>query len=486
MGRAVFAQQRDILECCAAGAKTRGCFHPIRVQLSANLTQADLLSVIQVTTLKDDLYLFTNRMGDFDHFANIGANVIPVAAQRLADIDDHIQFAAAVLQGLHRFGHFYGGGMPAMGKADRGARFDIAFAEKRRATFEVGRHDANAGRFTGNRDANSMLHLIHREGWAQQGMIDHAGNFFCGEIQSNSAFLNVIRDVGIPAIATARRCIIRRMGKPPLRIASVGEGSADRYLDLDRRYVGGISLNFAVHAKRCGADEVSFLGRLGDDYGERILQELAHEGIDVSHTVLQSGATACQNITLTATRDRVFPPGGYDPGALSGYCLHEDDVRFVQSHNVLATAMFRQVEPLFRQIQSIPFDGWRVADFLDLSDYGKDIAIVERFGEHLTIAFLSGNQELVEQLRAFSRETQCLIVVTLGAEGSLALIHGEPVFQTPAPAQNVLDSTGCGDAFQAAFTVSCWRDGDVRRALHRGAEHAARVLQHYGAIGAAL
>lgn len=283
-----------------------------------------------------------------------------------------------------------------------------------------------------------------------------------------------------------RRCIIRGMGKPPLRIASVGEGTVDHYLDLDQRYIGGISLNFAVHAKRCGAEEVSFLGRLGDDYGKSILLELAREEIDVSHTVLQSGASARQNIALTAGGDRVFPPGGYDPGALSGYCLHENDARFLQSHNVLASAMFQQVEPLFRQIQSIPFDGWRVADFLDLSDYGKDIAIVERYSEHLTIAFLSGNQDLVERLRSFSRGTRCLIVLTLGAEGSVALIHGEPVFQPPAPAPNVLDSTGCGDAFQAAFTVSCWRDGDVRKALHCGAQHAARVLQHYGAIGAFL
>lgn len=285
---------------------------------------------------------------------------------------------------------------------------------------------------------------------------------------------------------TRRRCIIRGMGKPPLRIASVGECTVDQYLNLDRRYMGGISLNFAVHAKRCGAEGVSFLGRVGDDYGKRILQELAREEIDIGHTVVQSGATARQNIALTAGGDRVFPPGGYDPGVLSGYCLHDDDVRFVQSHNVLASAMFRQVEPLFHQIRSIPFDGWRVADFLDLSDYGNDIAVLERFSEQLTIAFLSANRDVAERLRPLSRATRCLIVITLGAGGSVALINGEPIFQPPAPAPNVLDSTGCGDAFQAAFTVSCWRDGDVPGALHCGAQHAARVLQRYGAIGVAL
>lgn len=273
------------------------------------------------------------------------------------------------------------------------------------------------------------------------------------------------------------------MDRPPLRMVSVGECTTDHYLDLQQHFVGGISLNFAVNCKRCGAEKVSLLSRIGDDYGAVILQKLEREGIDVSHMSMQSGATPRQNIILTDGGERIFPPGGYQTGVLEGYLLNETDLRFVQQHNVLASALFRQVEPLFRQaMKSLPFKGWRVADFLDLSDYNKDIGEMERLHERLNIAFISGDQGLVERLRPLSRASPCLIVITLGADGSIALVKGEPLSQPSLKVSNVVDSTGCGDAFQAGFTVSYWRNGDVPSALQAGAQQAARVLQHYGAI----
>jgi fructoselysine 6-kinase len=271
------------------------------------------------------------------------------------------------------------------------------------------------------------------------------------------------------------------MGRPPLRIVSVGECTIDHYLDLKQDFIGGISLNFAVHSKRCGAEKVSLVSRIGNDHGARILQKLAKEGIDTSHVSVQPGATARQNIELTADGERVFPPGGYLPGVLEFYSLEETAVHFIQRHNVLVSALFKQIEPLFRQVmETIPFEGWRVADFLDLADY--DIGIVEQILRQLTIAFLSVDYEMVEQLRPLSRKAGGLIVVTLGKEGSAALRKGEPMFQPAVRPDKVVDTTGCGDAFQAAFTVSYWRNGDLQRALEDGAQWAADVLRHRGAI----
>lgn len=272
------------------------------------------------------------------------------------------------------------------------------------------------------------------------------------------------------------------MGRSPLRIVSVGECTIDHYLDLQKEFAGGISLNFAVNCKRSGAENVSLVSCIGEDHGLRILQELASEGVDVSHVTMKPGATARQNITLAASGDRIFPHGGYQAGVLDGYQLNDNELEFVKCHNILSSALFTQVEPLFRQVMELPFEGWRVADFLDLSDYNKGISVVEQVIERLTIAFISGDQETMEKLRPLSRVSNCLIVVTLGADGSVALVKGEPIYQPSLKVTNVVDSTGCGDAFQAAFTVSYWREHDVRSALHCGAQQAARVIQHHGAI----
>ncbi len=277
---------------------------------------------------------------------------------------------------------------------------------------------------------------------------------------------------------------MRRMSIVPLRIASVGESTIDHYLDLQRQFVGGISLNFAVQSRRCGAEAVSLVSRIGDDHSARILEKLGAEGVDASHVLVERGSTARQNILLTANGERFFPPGGYDAGVLENFTLQPADLHFVKFHNVLVSALFQQTESLFRQVmETLPFDGWHVADFLDLSDYDKNIGVVEQLHERLTIAFVSGDPEMVERLRPLSRSSHCLIVVTLGAKGSVALVKGEPFDQPSLEVANTVDSTGCGDAFQAAFTVSYWKIGDVRHALECGAQQAAPVLQHYGALG---
>ncbi len=276
---------------------------------------------------------------------------------------------------------------------------------------------------------------------------------------------------------------MRTMNSTPLRIVSIGECTIDHYLDLEKQYVGGISLNFAVHCKRSGAEDVSLITRVGKNDERKILQKLATEKVDSSHVKTLNASTARQNITLTASGERIFPEGGYDPGVLKHFQLSDSEIQFVQSHNLLASPMFQQLEPLFWQVMSLPFDGWRVADFLDLADYKKDMDIVERFIQKLTIAFISGDHHLIDKLRPLSQRTQCLIVVTLGEEGSVALIKGEPLFHPSFKVAEIVDSTGCGDAFQAAFTVSYWREKNIQRALESGARQAATVLQHYGTIG---
>ncbi|HHT77616.1 MAG TPA: hypothetical protein GXZ67_07025, partial [Clostridiaceae bacterium] len=42
--------------------------------------------------------------------------------------------------------------------------------------------------------------------------------------------------------------------------------------------------------------------------------------------------------------------------------------------------------------------------------------------------------------------------LTLGAKGSVAICNGETIVQEALPVQRVVDTTGCGDAFQSGFT----------------------------------
>ena len=269
-----------------------------------------------------------------------------------------------------------------------------------------------------------------------------------------------------------------------MKIVSVGEITIDHYLNLDRSFAGGISLNFAVNAKRCGAEAVSLVSCVGsDEGGRRVFEKLAREGIDASHVAVLPGETACIDIQVFPQGERLFPAGGFHRNVLLDLRLNESDLAFIGRHDVLAFLYDRSQweSPANRALEALEFDGRRVADFGDWADYAGDYDLLVSALQPLALAFISGNQAAIDYLLPFSRGIDGLIVVTLGAGGSVALVDGSPLFQPAQVVPNPVDSTGCGDAYQAAFTVAYFSTGDVEEALRRGTARAATVLQHYGA-----
>jgi sugar/nucleoside kinase (ribokinase family) len=81
-----------------------------------------------------------------------------------------------------------------------------------------------------------------------------------------------------------------------------------------------------------------------------------------------------------------------------------------------------------------------------------------------------------------ARRSGRLFVVTLGADGSIAL-GGEQRIACPAVAVGrVLDTTGAGDTFAAGFLCEYSASGRVEESLARGAREAATAVQGLGAF----
>jgi hypothetical protein len=105
---------------------------------------------------------------------------------------------------------------------------------------------------------------------------------------------------------------------------------------------------------------------------------------------------------------------------------------------------------------------------------------VEPWADRLAIAFVGTSACHVAALCALSQRIAPLIVLTAGKAGAYAFSNGRSWHQ-PSVAERVVDTTGCGDAFQAGFTVRHLDDGDIAASLRAGAELAARVAHHRGA-----
>lgn len=271
-----------------------------------------------------------------------------------------------------------------------------------------------------------------------------------------------------------------------MKVVSVGEITIDHYPDLNQSFVGGISLNFAVHAKRCGADRVSLMSSVGtDESGRRVLERLHQEGIDASHVAILTGETAQIDIQIAAQGERVFPPGSFHRNVLDDFRLADVDLAFIGQHDILAFLYdhSQPESPVYPVLAEFDFDGKRVVDFGDWADYDGDYDPLISSLDPLALAFVSGSQATVEHLLPISRRIDGMIVVTLGAHGSAALVDGTALFQPAHVVADPVDTTGCGDAFQAAFTVTYFRTGSVEQALYWGSAQAASVLRHYGATG---
>lgn len=267
-----------------------------------------------------------------------------------------------------------------------------------------------------------------------------------------------------------------------MRLVCVGEITQDRYLLQNLTTVGGISLNQAVHARRCGAD-VALISCIGSDQaGRAALELLRRAGIDASRVLQRAGETAHQDIVITPEGERIFPPGGYGSGVLADWALRPEDIAFTRDFDLVVAPYFSQVAHIF---DAVMFDAnpriRRAADFLDWNELGGDTQRIERALPQLDVAFLSGNQQAIDLLEPLAQRHDCLMVVTLGAEGSVALARGQRYYQAALPVDQVVDTTGCGDAFAAAFLVRYMQDGNIPEALLAGAKQSASVVSKFGA-----
>jgi sugar/nucleoside kinase (ribokinase family) len=260
-----------------------------------------------------------------------------------------------------------------------------------------------------------------------------------------------------------------------VKIVAMTVCTVDGYPDQGIECVGGNSLNFATQCRRSGVEHVSLVGGVGmDDYGTVVLDHLRGEGIDVSHVHRLDGATATNKLYVTDNGERFQVPDSWRGGVYETFRLSDDDWDFVNQHDIVATTC---IDPNFAQaLERVDAGRGFVVDFMHTRDFETVTTNLDR----IDIAFFADGREIAADLKSITEQSSGLIVLTMGVEGSLAFWAGETFFQPALPVERVVDTTGCGDAYQAAFTVSWFRTGDVQQAMAAGAEAASRILVHFG------
>ncbi len=216
------------------------------------------------------------------------------------------------------------------------------------------------------------------------------------------------------------------------------------------------------------------VGAIGNDPEGQAIQTLFREkGINTEKLHVIEGATARNKIYLTDHGERYAHPEDWNGGVYENFRLNEEDWKFVFSYDVAATTIVDPNLPVLLAKKE-DRDIFLTIDFFNSVDPQK----VESVLDKLNLAFISCEKDEIEKYRPLSGKTP--VILLLGKEGSVALIEDREIVQEALPVDKVIDTTGCGDAYQAAFCCKWFETGDINAALLAGAKAGRKALTVLG------
>ena len=249
---------------------------------------------------------------------------------------------------------------------------------------------------------------------------------------------------------------------------------------------GGCAANAAVAVARLNG-RAAFAGPLGgsnDATSNRILDELAKEGVDCSGVARVDGGTASVSlILLDATGEKSIATRR---GVNLGNVLPADAATLVADANaVLVDNRFPEfVTAVCRAAQAR-----KIPIVIDLDLATKPDAALLKLGSHVisSAEALHGTTGLADHgasLRLLARHLPAFLAVTDGPNGVYWLDDGV-LKHVPAFKVEAVDSLGAGDAFHGAFTLALAEGHSLLEAMRFASATAALKCTHFGGAAGA-
>ena len=270
-------------------------------------------------------------------------------------------------------------------------------------------------------------------------------------------------------------------------ITSIPEGSQGQLVQTIKLSPAGTAGGTAVVLSRLGARVRSF-GAIGmDAMGDTLLAMLAGEGVDVAGLVrTAAGQTSASVIPVRPNGDR---PAWHCVGANATFTLEEVDLDAVirSSHLHLGGPEFLGGPAAAELLRHAKANGLSTSvDILAAGDPGllQWISDALPYTDYLLpndeqVLGLTGAADLLAGAKQLLAAGPACVAATQGSKGALIVSHEETI-EVPAFAIDVVDTTGCGDAFSAGFILGRALGRDLREAARLGCAAAAHVA---GGIG---
>ncbi|HEY6794115.1 MAG TPA: sugar kinase [Kineosporiaceae bacterium] len=270
-------------------------------------------------------------------------------------------------------------------------------------------------------------------------------------------------------------------------IESIPERSQGQLVQTIRVSAAGTAGGCALVAARLGAD-VRSIGALGtDDLADTLVALLHREGVDTRGLVRKAGhQTSASVLPIRPNGDR---PAWHCVGANGAFTVDDvsDDLLSGLTHLHLGGPEFLGGDAAASLLARAHDRGATTSiDILAPGDPGmlEWIGAALPHADYLLpndeqVVGFTGETDLTAGARSLIKAGARCVAVTRGAHGALVVTEDQ-VVEVPAYVVDVVDTSGCGDAFSAGFLRGRSLGLDLREAAELGCATAAHVALGLG------
>lgn len=251
---------------------------------------------------------------------------------------------------------------------------------------------------------------------------------------------------------------------------------------------GGPVATAMVAASKLGA-KTAMVDNLGNDWiGQRIVDEFVAYGVDTGFINVLPNETSSLAAILVRKSDgeRAIM---FNPGSASERPISLDIARLIKQSKCIhingrhLSCCLEACKVAKDNNVIISFDGGsgRYRPELDeILNYADYCIIAKDFSDQWL-----GVMDAASALKAMINKGCSLAVITLGENGSAALVKGsdEILFQTAFKVESIVDTTGCGDIFHGVFLFSKLNHYSVAESLTMASAAAAIKAGKLGGRG---
>lgn len=252
---------------------------------------------------------------------------------------------------------------------------------------------------------------------------------------------------------------------------------------------GGKGANQAAGCSKLGA-ETYMIGSVGGDvFGKQLVENLRDFGVDTSH-VRADPRRPTGTATIFHIEDDnciVVVPGAN--GAVDPRMIEEGET-LIRSADVLLVQLEIPLDAVRRALELAKSAGVRT-----VLNPAPAVPLGEELLRHVDLItpnetefeLLSGtkprtDEELETAIRSWQERTGTTVVMTRGEIGS-SYLEGGRLVTVPAPHVEVVDTTGAGDAFNAALSFKLGQGAGLGEAVRFAGKAASLSVTKFGAQG---